>query len=221
MTGVNFTDENVRQKFTRTVCLLFESQQGCSVQFQAQVKVELEFSDVATARAAKKSIETLDFETRLAAALNQKNPDDSVFDGVAFDKMNMVYISVKYAKKPQIRFIFLDEDNIDAKDNIDFPTGLLAASLITTASAVVVIIVLSALSTMYFVERNHSHPRTPKLSAASPKAVVMENEEYNQAYWGDENSSARPHHETVAHIKARTSLVVLDQPFGEISTSYL
>ena len=84
-----------------------------------------------------------------------------------------------------------------------------------------------------------------QLSAASPKAVVMENgeltqnlekcsqstqelsilfslaEEYNQAYWGDENSSARPHHETVAHIKARTSLVVLDQPFGEISTSYL
>jgi len=168
MTGVNFTDESVRQKFTRTVCRLFESQYGCSVQFQAHIKVELKFSDVATARAAKESIESSDFETRLAAALNQKNPDDSVFDGVAFDKMNMAYISVKYAKKPQVRFIASP-----GEENIDFPKGLLAASLITTASAVVVIIVLSAVSTMYFVERNHS--QTPKLSAASPKAVVMKN----------------------------------------------
>lgn len=191
------------------------------MQFQAQVKVELEFSDVASARAAKKSIETSGFETRLAAKLNQKNPDDSVFDGFAFDKMNITYISVKYAQKPQIRFMFLDEDNVDAKDNIDFPYGLLATSLLTTASAVVVIIVISALSTMHFVEKNHSHPRTPKLSVASPKAVVMENEDYNRSYWGDENSSARPHHETVTHIKARTSLVVLDQPFGEISTQYV
>ena len=57
VTEVDFSVESVRQKFKRTVCGMFESQQECSVEFETQIEVKLKFSDVKTAQAVKESIE--------------------------------------------------------------------------------------------------------------------------------------------------------------------
>merc|ERR1712037_526146 len=177
--GVDFDVESVRQKFERTVCGLFKTkQEGCSVQFKAQakeVKVELKFSDEAEARAAS-TIEPSDFESRLAAALSQKNDDDSAVDASAFKDMKVDDLSAQYAQKPQVNAGEPDDDSPSSEI-------LILAFAIAAVVIIVLIIVI-----VVIVKKNADAHNMSKTMHLSPKASVYVDKERQSSSTNDTTS---------------------------------
>jgi len=145
------------------------------VQFQAQakeVKVKLEFSDVAKARAVT-LIEVPDFESRLATALSQKNPDDSAVDASAFEDMKVVDLSAQFAQKPRGPA----GDDSDEEFHLSISVEML---IVGGALALVLIIIGVAVAVVLVERKNAKSKRLAKTLAITQRraSVVIKEDAY-------------------------------------------
>jgi len=149
------------------------------VQFQAQakeVKVKLEFSDVAKARAVT-LIEVPDFESRLATALSQKNPDDSAVDASAFEDMKVVDMSAQFAQKPRVDQRGPAGDDSDDDSVLNISTEML---IVGGALALVLIIIVVAVAVVLVERKNAREKRMAKTIAITQRraSVIIKQDAY-------------------------------------------
>jgi len=196
--GVDFSVESARQTFERTVCRLFENQQGCSVAFKSEVEVTLSFADVETAREETQMLKNTDFDKRLVFALKRTDPDDADADSSAFENVAVTAVSMSYVQEPDKGSASLSSDKLTEEidiildgETVQLPAAALAATLAITTIVVLATILVTSVSVIS-VQRCPCDKETFELTAGRSKKVpVFEEHPHSPENWLDESKSSR------------------------------